>query len=319
MSLETQAIIDGLNAYQYPSVYPYVQRVLIASSVIYFFVLLLCISILAIPFFRGIQARRKHLWLWRKQYLPGTDAPYLIPNGGLAVVISQLFGCMIFEIYILLSYQVLQSPEFARSHYQYFWLTISYAPGYFGFWYSGFSALYICLFSPNRSAKDHSNNLRHMPPPIIMNTICIGTPILTALGSIGWGIVSVVTAREKNMAYDAVMAQLANGSDPTSGLQRYALAGKRFIAQFRWASFCWTVAAFLAVVFYCITIVLFLRLLKGTVDVASGKTNLLSQTDGSHLVEEGGKTQVLVSTTALVSASTAQNSRLAQNLRKGYR
>ncbi|EGG03378.1 uncharacterized protein MELLADRAFT_90218 [Melampsora larici-populina 98AG31] len=272
MSLETQAIIDGLNAYQYPSVYPYVQRILIASSAIYFFVLILCISILAIPLFRGVQARRKHLWFWRKQYLPGrTNIPYLVPNGGLAVVISQLFGCIIFEIYILLSYRALQSPEFSRSHYQYFWLTISYAPGYFGFWYSGFSALYIwcasfallvfccktnmkSLFSPSRAGSHHPNKQRHMPHPIIMNTICIGPPIFTALGAIGWGIASVVTAREKNMAYDAVLAQLLNGSDPTSGLQRYAVAGNRFIGQFRWASFCWTIAAFFAVVVCTLTL-----------------------------------------------------------------
>lgn len=320
MSLEAQAIIDGLNAYQYPSVYPYVQRVLVASSAIYFFVLVLCMSILAIPLFRGVQARRKHLWFWRKQYLPGrTDIPYLIPNGGLAVVISQFFGCIIFEVYILLSYRALRSPEFSQSHYQYFWLTISYAPGYFGFWYSGFSALYICLFSPSRAGSHYPNKQRHMPHPIIMNTICIGTPIFTALGAIGWGIASVVTAREKNMAYDAVLEQLANGSDPTLGLQRYAEAGNRFIGQFRWASFCWTVAAFVAVVFYCITIILFLRLLKGTVDVARGKTNLLSQTERSCAVDEGGKSTVLVSSTALVVAPPLQNSRLAQNLRNGYR
>lgn len=69
--------------------------------------------------------------LFTKLHLPivGHKIPYFVPNGAAAVVISQIFGSIIFEIYILLSYRAFRSPDFAKNAYQYFWLTISYSPG----------------------------------------------------------------------------------------------------------------------------------------------------------------------------------------------
>lgn len=81
-----------------------------------------------------------------------------------------------------------------------------------------------------------------MPHPVLMNIACIGVPIITALGSLGWGFVSIVNVGEKQEAYDAVVSQLALGKDPTSGIARYAQTGNDFIAQFRWASLYWSIA-----------------------------------------------------------------------------
>lgn len=111
-----------------------------------------------------------------------------------------------------------------------------------------------------------------------MNSICIGVPILVSLMAIGFGAFSISTSRQKVIEYDAVRSHLSQGLDPTEPLERYALAGHQFILQFRWASFSWSIAALLSVLFYSFTIVLFLRLFKETVNVASGKINLVRST-----------------------------------------
>lgn len=318
LSPPTKTIIHKLHAAEYPSVYPYVQWVLILCSICYFLVIFLCITILTVPFFRGAKSRAKHYWLWRRHYM-GHRVAYLVPNGGIAVAIAQIFGCTLFEVYILLSYQVIRSPKFAHNHYQYAWLAISYAPGYFGFWYSAFGALYACLFSPSRPDLHEHSKISHLPNPILMNTICIGTPILTAIGSVGWAIESFLRTREKNEAYEQVISRLSHGLDPTRELARYAESGHKFILQFRWAAFFWSIGAALAVFFYCFTIFLFLRVLKGTVDVANGKKNLLQkyQSDPQEVRSDSPPAHRSISMISL--PLKAENPRIAEKLGNGYR
>lgn len=74
LALKVQAIVQTLNDYQYPEIYPYVYKLLIALSVFYFLVLAISILILCIPLFRGLESRRKHLWLWRRQFPPGRES-----------------------------------------------------------------------------------------------------------------------------------------------------------------------------------------------------------------------------------------------------
>jgi len=304
-----ESIISRLNAHQHPSVYPYVRWVLIACSIFYLLVIL-CVTILAIPTLGGRAARRRHLWLWRRHYV-GDLGPYLIPNGGLLLIICQLLGSISSEIYIFFSYQAIQSPIPSRSNHQNFWLAISYAPGYFGYWSSGFTALYLCLFSPGRPLVNHQLVTSFLPHPIFMNSICIGVPIFVALGALTWGITSVVSVRQKDDAYAAALAQLTSGMDPTKSLQQYAEAGQRCISRFRWGALYWSIAALIAVMFYCFTGFLFLRYLKGTVNVATGKTKLWKEVDEAFDVDD--------KPAVFIPPSASENSRIAESLLKGYR
>lgn len=305
-----ESIISRLNTYQHPPVYPYVRWVLIACSIFYLLIIILCMTILAIPMFGGPVARRRHLWLWRRHYVEHKGT-YLIPNGGLFLIICQLLGSIPLEIYILFSYQAIQSPVPSRSNYQNFWLAISYAPGYFGYWYSGFTALYVCLFSPSRPVVNQELVEHFLPHPIFLNTLCICVPIFVSLGAVFWGIMSVVSVHQKDNAYAAVLAQVKSGLDPTTSLQEYAEAGLRCISRFRRGAFYWSIAAFVAVIFYCFTGLLFLRFLKDTVDVATGKTNLLNDVEGIFDVDDNQD--------AFRSPSVSENSRMAESLLKGYR
>ncbi|KAH9811889.1 hypothetical protein DFH28DRAFT_1223723 [Melampsora americana] len=305
-----ESIISRLNTYQHPSVYPYVRWVLIACGIFYLLVIILCVTILAIPMLGGRVARRRHLWLWRRHYV-GDTGPYLIPNGGLFLIICQLLGSIPLEMYILFSYQAIRSSIPSRSNHQCFWLAISYAPGYFGYWYSGFTALYLCLFSPSRPLVDHQLVEHFLPHPIFMNTLCIGVPIFVAMGALFWGITSIVSVRQKDDAYAAVLAQLTSGLDPTASLQQYAEAGQRYISRFRWGVFYWSIAALIAVIFYCFTGLLFLRFLKGTVNVATGKTKLWKEVDEAFDVDDDSD--------VVIAPSVSENSRMGESLLKGYR
>lgn len=297
---KSEALIEKLYQTQFPEFYPYLPEIIITYIIIYFFVLILSLLLIIIPCIRGQEARRKHLWLWRKQYANGSKhlMPYYIPNGGIAFVISQIFGSILFETYLFLAFYSLKYPEFSQRSYQHFWLAIGNAPGFFGFWYSGFGALYTCVFSPSRTTQGTNAIQRYLLHPILMNTICIVTPIIPTLVALGWGIASIVTRKDQFRAYHLVINQIQSGINPTIGILNYTKAGYKFLDQFRWACLFWSFAAVLSVVFYSFAILLFLRLLKITVEVTEGKKDL----EGIQL-----------------SQNFLHSSRFSKKLRKSYR
>ncbi|KAH9814909.1 hypothetical protein DFH28DRAFT_1126845 [Melampsora americana] len=279
---EISTILARLDQSQHPYVYPYVSRLLVSLGIIYLVIIGLALVILAIPLLRGSSSRKKIIWLWRKQYTSSRPTPYYIPNGGLSIVISQLWSSVLFEVYIYLSYRALHDPRATILTYRYFWLTVSYIPCFTGFWFSGFSAFYICLLSPSRPTLNGLSSRGSMLHPAIMNSACIGVPVLVTLTAIQWGIISIRATHEKEEAYQAVLAQVASGQDFSSEMARYAFAIQGFIAQFRWASFTWSIAALISVSFYGYTITIFLRLLKTSVDVARGKRDLLAECSSDY-------------------------------------
>lgn len=68
-------------------------------------------------------------------------SPYYVPNGGIAFVISQIFGSVIFEIYFYLAYKSLRSPQFLQHVHHHCLLAIGNAPGLALFPISGSSSL----------------------------------------------------------------------------------------------------------------------------------------------------------------------------------
>ncbi|EGG10658.1 uncharacterized protein MELLADRAFT_115495 [Melampsora larici-populina 98AG31] len=317
-------ILSRLDQSQHPYVYPYVSRLLVGLGIIYLVIIGLALVILATPFLRGSASRKKNIWLWRKQYLSSRPTPYYIPNGGLSIVISQLWSSVLFEVYIYLSYRALQDPQATLSTYRYFWLTVSYTPCFTGFWFSGFSALYICLLSPERPTIGGVSSRGSMLHPAIMNSACVGVPVLVTLTAIQWGIVSIRATHERVEAYQAVVAQVASGQDFSNEMARYTLAIQRFVAQFRWASLTWSIAALIEVSFYSYTITIFLRLLKTTVDVASGKRNLLvgCSSDYNSTLEGPSRSPALTSeriggTQTVIRALSGSKS--SKNLKRNYR
>jgi len=127
------------------------------------------------------------IWLWRKQYLLDQTIPYLIPNGQFIIEPLQILGCIFFELLTVVIYigvrwpdTVVKRPVFHETCM--FWLGVAFAPGLIGFWWSGWSSFYALLLIPTHAShSNHGRIARMYQSPILMNTVCIGVPVLISL------------------------------------------------------------------------------------------------------------------------------------------
>ncbi|KAG0150964.1 hypothetical protein CROQUDRAFT_37415 [Cronartium quercuum f. sp. fusiforme G11] len=321
--VEVEALIAFLDSYEYPSIYPYVQQVLIVSSVLYFLVIMVSLAIIAVLYHRGPESRRRQLWLWRRHYPPGMSykTPYFIPNGGLAAVISHIFVGIFYELYIVFAYQAIRSPKAAFSHFQHFWLPLTYSPGFFGFWYFGFSTFYACVFAPGQLGIGSLATRHYLPHPVIMNILCIGVPVFIAVISMGWAIIFLVTSCNKREAYAVLISEVRLGKEFVPDMERYKQAGNNFLTWSRYAAGFWLITAFFCCLFYFFSLAPFLRRLKGTVDDASGQLNLMGDLDETIFTEQPDKrsTVSLQAPASIPASSSNQTSRLGRKLQRRYR
>lgn len=109
-----------------------------------------------------------------------------------------------------------------------------------------FGAFYTFLFSSSQSAIGCHAKRHYIPHPVIMNTLCIGVPILTTLGGFGWGISATILTQAQREAFDSLISQLRTGHYSQAGMENYIAAAQHFILQFRWASFTWSIFALVA-------------------------------------------------------------------------
>lgn len=282
-----------LNKNRHPTMNGFILGLLIAFGVTYALIFMLSCITLALPF---ILRHRKlsssqHLWLWKRQYVPhvSTKYSYLVPNGGTAVMIAQIFGAILFEVYVFSSYLNFTRPEQDRTTYEFFWLAIAYTPGTIGFWFFGFGALYFRLSAPGLIKS-------RWPHPIIMNTLCFGLPILTVFGSAVFGILAHVTTTDQGNRYRYLQlilkrqSQFWNQSSPKDKavtqrqmtnilkepLEEFYRSVNRFIWQAQGACIFWIIIAAISVMFYCGTTSVFLMLMKRITDIKVGKRNLIT-------------------------------------------
>lgn len=133
-----------------------VYAITIGFGLLFGLIILICLSLLAHPFFKKHPSR--HLWLVRKCHtaystrmsLPfllllllqtsQTDRmhaygslslfiarmPYVVLNGGLSLAICQLMGCIVFELFIIISFLSHRYPDRDYGPYEAFWSVFSF-------------------------------------------------------------------------------------------------------------------------------------------------------------------------------------------------
>jgi len=127
------------------------------------------------------------LWFWRKQYLLDQTIPYLIPNGQFIIEPLQILGCIFFELLTVVIYIGVRWPDTVLKRPAYhetslFWLAVAFVPGFMGFWWSGWSSFYALFLTPTHASRsNHGRIARIYQSPILMNTLCIGVPVLISL------------------------------------------------------------------------------------------------------------------------------------------
>lgn len=259
---------------------------LITFAVVYVVIFCLAVSLVVIPFTRNQKFQQKHLWLWKKEHVAQNNQinTYYIPNPGMAVAISQIFASILAEIFIVLSYMNFQSSQFSQRSYISMWLVVSYVPGFFGFWLSGWSALYIYILAPGKGGKRNGSSKKTIPHPLLLNTLCIGVPAVVLLVASGYGIASFFFFRSEQDAFVNLVSTFedlsAHWTPPTtvnrhidydtltSVIFPFHQTSQFFLRHFRGACLAWSIFVIIAVIFYTVTVILLLKLMKKSVTVA---------------------------------------------------
>ncbi|KAG0139679.1 hypothetical protein CROQUDRAFT_111495 [Cronartium quercuum f. sp. fusiforme G11] len=259
-----------------------VYTILIVSAVVYIVIFALAVSIVVIPFTRNQSFRQKHLWLWKKEHVAQNKKiySYYIPNPGMAVAISQIFASILAEIFIVLSYMGFQSDRFSHRSSVSMWLVVLYVPGFFGFWFSGWSALYVYILSSAKRGKQAGGSKHFLPHPLLLNTFCIGVPIVVMIVAFGYGITSLFSFHSQFEAFArfvfTVQSLAAHWTPPNSPAARlidyntlldvfipFRQTSRIFLEHLRDACLAWSFF------FYTVTLALLLRLMKRSLNIVS--------------------------------------------------
>ncbi|KAG0152145.1 hypothetical protein CROQUDRAFT_56115 [Cronartium quercuum f. sp. fusiforme G11] len=264
-------LADLIQEGTYPPVDNSVYTILQTFAVVYAFLILVCVSLLIIPISKGPKGRRKHLWVIRRRYLPNKATPLIIPNAGIVVTISQLLASLIFECYIVISYQSLKSPEFSQQGYRYVWLQICWLPGYIGFWFTAWNAMTTYICSPKRDLNSRESRWLN---PTLLNCICVLFPVFVAIqsvvGAVFHGIIcSQLTKSYKDLIYGlnaaAVQWPLNRNGDIKSLsvlLEIYQTSLNEFLNVLEVTAYVWAVIGAIAAMFYATTVLMLLKLTR---------------------------------------------------------
>jgi len=237
------------------------------------------------------------LWLWRKQYLLDQTIPYLIPNGHFIIEPLQILGCIFFELLTSVLYIGVRWPDTLRklpTLYEtcLFWFAVSFVPGFIGFWWSGWSSFYALLLTPTHASRsNHGRFARMYQSPILMNTLCIGVPVLISLFFITIGVSLSTSHAKVEKAYATFLIQLGylseiwKPNDPNTAdnnrhlfdILRPVLAGGREILHtFELMAIGWAITAMMIITFYIGNAISIGKVTRRTLRMATGRATILT-------------------------------------------
>jgi len=237
------------------------------------------------------------LWFWRKQYLLDQTIPYLIPNGQFIIEPLQILGCIFFELLTVVIYigvrwpdTVVKRPVFHETCM--FWLGVAFAPGLIGFWWSGWSSFYALLLIPTHAShSNHGRIARMYQSPILMNTVCIGVPVLISLFFITIGVSLSTSHAKVEKAYATFLIQLSHLSeswkpnDPNTvdnnrhlfdTLQPLIAGAGKILHTFEIMAIGWAITAMMIIAFYIGNAISVGKVTRRTLRMATGRATILT-------------------------------------------
>jgi len=239
------------------------------------------------------------LWFWRKQYLLDQTIPYLIPNGQFIIEPLQILGCIFFELLTVVIYIGVRWPDTVLKRPAYhetclFWLAVAFVPGFMGFWWSGWSAFYALFLTPTHAShSNHGRIARMYQSPILMNTLCIGLPVLISLFFITLGVSLSTSHAKLEETYSTFIKQLLHLSeiwkpnDPNTvdnnqhlfdALQRIITGAKKTLHTLQITAIGWAITSMIIIAFYVVNAISVGKVTRRTLRMATGKATLLTYT-----------------------------------------
>ncbi|MBW0488821.1 hypothetical protein O181_028536 [Austropuccinia psidii MF-1] len=274
-------LTEQLQNNQTPPISSYVLVLLPIFAAIFLAVFFLSVLVLVILIRRGRQNPQYKVWLWKKKYSTYRHSiPYLVPNGRVVVLASQLLSTIFFEIYIACSYASYKYPDKVNQDYRMAWLALTLIPSFLCFWWSGFSSLYACFFCrPWTSAKSQNKISAYVGHPLVMNIACLGPPLFIIAMSIYWTILAFHSYGNRQRARDGLMAllneikadsninSLQTGTWVTKAspkVQEYVHSRDAFLDLLRQSFLFWTICTLCGTLFFTITAACSVKLMQLT-------------------------------------------------------
>lgn len=255
-------------------------------SVLWFMALVsLCMKI----FRKDNEGKRRKLWICRRHYTSTTSRAHYVPNGHFIIEFLQLIGCMLILAFSSLAYNFCRDPERAGLGFHssiLFWLVAAFTPGFIGFWLNSWSTFYVVLFSPSAVNLVLPNKNTFILSPLLMNTLCIGIPVIITVFYLAMGIFLSVLHRKLGEDFKLLkifLTELSDHWEPTVNLtseQKYALVSilertfkesNEVFEVARLVAFTWTGCSTLIIAFSSVTTILITKLFKKTERGVSSK------------------------------------------------
>jgi len=237
------------------------------------------------------------LWLWRKQYLLDQKIPYLIPNGHFIIEPLQILGCIFFQLLTIVIYRGVRWPDTVWERPAFhetcmFWLAVSLVPGFIGFWWSGWSSFYAIFLTPTHASRsNHGRISRIYQSPILMNTVCIGVPVLISLFFITIGVSLVATHANVEEEYSIFIKELLHLSeiwkpnDPNTvennrhlfdAMRRILTGASKTLHTLQTMAIGWAITAMIIITFYVVNAISVGKVTRRTLRMATGRATLLT-------------------------------------------
>ncbi|KAG0148657.1 hypothetical protein CROQUDRAFT_654489 [Cronartium quercuum f. sp. fusiforme G11] len=156
----------------------WVNPLFIGLAVWHGLVMLSCVTILAIPFYKGPSSRKQHSWMISGHYpLQSSGIPYIVPNRCMVIALCEFFSNVMYLFLAGVCYlwrSTTDSPFF--SQYLTLWYAIGWLFSYLGIWLAGWGLCYACLCDVQRARRQ---KFARVLTPIVYNTAWMSWSIVT--------------------------------------------------------------------------------------------------------------------------------------------
>ncbi|KAA1096030.1 hypothetical protein PGT21_002995 [Puccinia graminis f. sp. tritici] len=224
---------EGLNPYSFaimalenlekPPSGPIFRSVLTIFACISAAIMLCCLGILVVPFFQGEVGGSQHNWIVKRKYSGSRANPYFILNNGLVIGLSYLFGGILFQCYVALQFNTMDSN---RQTSQFSWIEILKLPGSCATFIQAFTMLFISTSNPSQGGTK-----RYSIPPGIFNFLLIGFPALTAVASIFLIVHKASLVQKQDVSYNVLINLLTDAAKLWDGGEKILSESRNFLLQ----------------------------------------------------------------------------------------
>lgn len=339
-------LLNKISIVDSPLVSPKIVKTIIAIMALHSFLAIQAIATLVFRLTRKENGKRRKIWFWRKQYIySGQKCPHYEPNGNLLIEVFQAIGCTCLAIWDIIIYRVATQSIVSYSNFGtgVFWLIACHLPGIVGFWFSSWSALYLILICPKQPTFSTTNRKNLAWNPWVMNSFCIGIPILIIVffGVLGINLsIQLEGLKNTHSFLKTSLSQsrslwlpgreLDNATTQLIAEPLKVLVGQcaQLIWNYQVLAFSWVAVSAFMLSFYSIATIALWGFLKRTFMLASGRSRLVLRQASYSQVHHDSKVAIgdILNTSAPhesinVEAEVPQresNHGFAYKLRKNY-